>query len=313
MKQVEGVIKQILAKESQKNDLEKKISQLRGAIFGSESVDENLATKFYKEIAEQASELEKQKEILQTTDSSLKDCNTELDELKNQVLNKLTDVRFPLKTGSEGIQSKNNDTVFLFDREIENQILQKVEELVGIPLSSEKVEVFPNRIEVKAVSSIPDAMKLIIEQVDKIRKAAMNQLKTDDYVNELKGRDEKIQIMLYVLYDAGKPLQRKDMEIRAGLEPASLRGVLYVVEKRDPYLKKLGRGEFELTPLGKNVLKKYVGKYGSPLLKKHEVIEKEKTLENYTHASNTGNISKTSKSDIQVKPRQSGGVPNQRP
>lgn len=63
--------------------------------------------------------------------------------------------------------------------------------------------------------------------------------------------------------------------------------ILYVcLKKRDPYLKKLERGKFELTPLGKNVMKKYKEKYPSPLLKKEESVDKEKTLENYGRTSN---------------------------
>lgn len=190
-------------------------------------------------------------------------------------------MKFPLKTGSEGIQKRNGEVVFLFDREIENAVLREVEKLLGIDLSTDRIKILSNQIEVKDVTSIPDGMKLTIEKVEKIRKAAMNQLKIDDYVKELKTRDEKIQMMLYVLYEAEKPLSRREMETKAGLEPASLRGVLYYVEKSDPYLKKLERGKFELTPLGKNVMEKYKEKYSSPLLKKDDLLEQKKTLENY--------------------------------
>jgi len=175
---------------------------------------------------------------------------------------------------------------FLFDKEINNGVLQEVEKLLGIDLSSGNISILSNQIEVKEVTSLQEAMKQVIEQVGKIRKAAMNQLKIDDYVKELRTRDEKIQMMLYVLYEAGKPLSRKDMETRAGLEPASLRGVLYVVAKRDPYLKKLDRGKFELTPLGRNVMEKYKKKYSSPSPKEDDSLDKsEKTLQNYADGS----------------------------
>lgn len=288
MKQVVEIIKQIIQKEGELKNLENETVQLRSAVFGSESVDRDLATTFYREIAETSSGLESQKETLQETEKSLKDQKNELNELKKNAYNKLTNVKFPLKTGSEGIQKSNGDIVFLFDREIEDEVLREIEKLLGIELSSGKVNISSNQIEVKDATSIKDAMKLTIEQVEKIRKAAMNQLKTDDYVKELNTRDQKIQMMLYVLYEAGKPLTRKDMETKAGLEPASLRGVLYVVEKRDPYLKKLDRGTFELTPLGKNVMENYKEKYGSPLLKKEEnSIEEKKTLANYASEPKT--------------------------
>lgn len=288
MKQVVEIIKQIIQKEGELKNLENETVQLRSAVFGSESVDRDLATTFYREIAETSSGLESQKETLQETEKSLKDQKNELNELKKNAYNKLTNVKFPLKTGSEGIQKSNGDIVFLFDREIEDEVLREIEKLLGIELSSGKVNISSNQIEVKDATSIKDAMKLTIEQVEKIRKAAMNQLKTDDYVKELNTRDQKIQMMLYVLYEAGKPLTRKDMETKAGLEPASLRGVLYVVEKRDPYLKKLDRGTFELTPLGKNVMEKYKEKYGSPLLKKDEIsIEEKKTIANYASEPKT--------------------------
>lgn len=287
MKQVAEIIKQIIQTESEIKKLQSEAVQLRSAAFGSESVDENLATKFYREIGETSSELETQKETLQQTEKSLEERKAKLDDLKKDAYKKLADVKFPLKTGSEGIQMKNGTVTFLFDREIDNGVLQKVEKLLGIELSSGNINILSNQIELKEVTSLPEAMKQVIEQVERMRKAAMNQLKIDDYVKELRTRDEKIQMMLYVLYEAGKPLSRKDMETKAGLEPASLRGVLYVVEKRDPYLKKLDRGKFELTPLGRNVMEKYKKKYGSPSLKEDDSLAKtEKTLQNYTANSN---------------------------
>lgn len=304
MKQVEEVVKQLLEISGKIRNLENEVTQMRSSVYGSESVDEDLASKFYREIAETASELEKQKQILQDTGKSLNEDKAKLDELKKNAYNKLTNVKFPLRTGSEGIETKNGDVIFLFDRDIDSEVLQEVEKLLGISLSSDRVKILGDRIELKDVASIPDAMRLIMAQVEKIRKAAMNQLKIDDYVKELRGRDGKIQKMLYVLYEARKPLNRKDMETKAGLEPASLRGVLYYVQKSDPYLKKLDRGKFELTPLGKNVMEKYEQKYGSPLLKKDEIIDKEKTLTNYARAS-------SETASTSAEPRQSGGVPNQ--
>jgi hypothetical protein len=281
MKQVEEFIKQIIDLTDEIKKLENEIIQKRSEVYGSESVDENLAATFYREIAETAPGLEKQKEALKESEKSLEELKRKLEEIKKNTYKALTNVKFPLKTGSEGIEKKNGDIVFHFDREIENAVLNEVEELLGINLSSDKVKILSNRIEVKSVDSIPDAMKQTLDQVERIRKAAMNQLKIDDYVKELKGRDEKIQKMLYVMYEAGKPLTRKEMEMMAGLEPASLRGVLYLVEKRDPYLRKLERGKFELTPLGKNVMKKYQEKYGSPMEIKEASLPSGRTLENY--------------------------------
>jgi len=85
--------------------------------------------------------------------------------------------------------------------------------------------------------------------------------------------------MLYVLWEAeGRALTKKEMETRAKLKPGDLRGVLYIVLRRDPYIREAEKGQYCLTEVGKKVMQRYKEKYGSPFDKE---TESPKTLKNF--------------------------------
>jgi predicted transcriptional regulator len=93
--------------------------------------------------------------------------------------------------------------------------------------------------------------------------------------------------MLYILWESeGKPLTKKEMETKAKLQSGDLRGVLYVVLKRDPYLLREGeKGQYYLTEVGKRIMQRYKERYGTPFGKEAESL---KTLKNFTAQEQKG-------------------------
>jgi len=181
------------------------------------------------------------------------------------------------------LKKKNNTVVFLFSEEVDKDLLEEIRKnLEPDCLTSAKVQIQGDRIIAKGFDDVSEAMKEVINHVEtKIWKAASGALEVDKYVLELKTRDEKIQKMLYVLWESGgKPLTKKEMEIRSKLQSGDLRGVLYVVLKRDPYYLREGeKGQYYLTEVGKRIMQRYKETYGSPISKE---AESSKTLKNFT-------------------------------
>lgn len=264
------------------NELEKEVAELRKATFGEVSVEEDVARRFFNEIAISAEEVRSKEEELNKKNQELKELKVQLKKADENFLKALTGLKFPLKFGSEGINKQNNEISFLYNVEISKEKLEEICRKLGDDsLSSDDVEIQTDRIVVKNVSSVSEAMEKVMGHIEKkIWKAATGILGIDKDVKTLRNREEKIQKMLYALFEAGdKPLSKKEMEMRAGLELGDLRGVLYVVLDRDPYIKKVSKGLYKLTEVGKKVMEKYKEKYGSPIAKEEE--ETGKTLENF--------------------------------
>lgn len=262
-------------------ECEKEVAELREATFGAMSVEEEVARRFFNEIAISTEEIRSKEEELSRKSQELKELQVQLKKAEENFLKALTRLKFPLKLGSEGINKQDNEVAFLYNMEIPKEKLQEIRRKLGDDsLASNDVEIQTDKIVVKNVSSVSEAMEKVMNHIEKkIWKAATGILEIDKDVKKLKSREEKIQRMLYVLFEAGdKPLSKKEIEIRAGLKPGDLRGVLYLVLDRDPYIKKVSKGLYKLTEVGKKVMAKYKEMYGSPITKEEKTG---KTLENY--------------------------------
>lgn len=279
---------QLVSIEKRVEELKKEVDALRRKTFGEVSTKEDVAKRFFSELAESYEEIKSADKELQEKQSSLEKSEEELKNIQQNFLRTLTEVRFPLKLGAEGIEVKENEVVFHFETEVEKAILDKIAEFLGPEsLSFENVEIQTSAIIVQNCKHITDAMEAVMPHVEnKIRNAATTMLEVDKYVTELRGRDEKIQKMLYVLFKAGdKALSKKEMEIKSNLEKGALRGVLYVVLNRDQYLKKTENGKYTLTEIGKRVIQRYIQRYGSPIEERKSAIE---PLSNYQDSSSQG-------------------------
>jgi hypothetical protein len=261
--------------------LEEEVTKLKQDAFGEVTAEEDIAKKFFSQLAVSTDQMKDTERELQEKKNLLEQAKKEEKETMDAFLKSLTTMRFPLKMGSEGIERKDNTIIFLFSEELDKDLLEEIHKnLEPDCFTSTKVQIQGDKIIAKGFDDVSEAMKEVMSHVEtKIWKASSGILEVDKYVSELKTRDEKIQKMLYVLWEAGgKPLTKKEMETRAKLQTGDLRGVLYVVLKRDPYLREGEKGQYYITEVGKRVMQRYKEKYGSPFYKE---AESSKTLKNF--------------------------------
>lgn len=272
MSQLIKSYEQLTDAEKEKIELEKEVADLKRKTYGTASTKEDIARRFFAELAESSEGIEDANKELQDKIKASKKADEKLKNAKQNFLRTLTQMRFPFKLGEKVIEKRENDIIFNFEEEIKREVLEKIAEFLGLEsLKNESVIIGSSDITAKNFLDASKAMEAVMSHVEnKIRKNASTHLEIDKYVTELRNRDDKIQKMLYVLFETDKALSKKELEMGSKLEKGALRGVLYVVLKRDPYLRKVGSSKYELTEIGKRVVSEYVRKYGSPLEKDEE-------------------------------------------
>ena len=237
--------------EEKREELEEK----RADVFGTNSDEgEDLAREFFSDVGMET-ESEKTNEVdqLEETVSELDD---KLNRLEEDFYKLLTKIEFPL----DGVENRNGETVFPFFEEIDEKTIEGMEQLIDINMND--VELKTDSI-VADYSEVEEAMEEVREWTNNIRESASRQLSIEEYVEKLKGRDEKIQAMLCVLYEADKPMEKKELEMEVGVEKGGLRGVLYHVRDNDTYLQET-EGGYELSMTGEEVAEEFLNRYGMP-------------------------------------------------
>lgn len=286
MSQLKTSYEQLIQAEQNVEAVKNEVNELRRVAFGAVSAKEDVAKKFFSELAESSEEIIHADKEYQEKKDTLDILEKELEDAKQNFLRTLTEIRFPFKFGAEGIETNENETIFHYDTGIDESILNRMADIIGSEsLSSENIEIRTDGIVVKNSQTVTEAMEIVLQHVEaRIRKASTQMLEVDKYVTELKNRDYKIQRMLYALFEADDEiLSRKDMEIKSKLEKGELRGVLYAVLDRDPYVRKVGTGRFTLTEIGRRVMQRYAQMYGSPI---DEVGNISKPLTEYSNSPN---------------------------
>ena len=280
MSQVKENYEKLLTARKKVTELEGEVTKLKRDTFGEVTAEEDVAKKFFSELAISVDQIKGTEKELQEKKSLLEQAKKEEKETTDAFLKSLTTMRFPLKLGPEGIEKQGDNIIFNFSEELHKGLLDEIRKsLEPDCFSSSKVEIQGDKIIAKGFEDVSDAMKEVLSHIEtKIWKVAGGILEVDKYVLKLKTRNEKIKKMLYVLLEAGKPITKKEMEAHAGLQPGDLRGVLYVVLKRDPYIREGEKGQYYLSEIGKRIMQRYKEKYGSPIYKE---IESSKTLKNF--------------------------------
>lgn len=282
MSKVKENCEKLLTARKKVKEFEEEVTKLKQDTFGEVTAEEDIAKKFFSELAISTDQIKDTEKELQEKKNLLERAKKEEKETMEAFLKSLTTMKFPLKLGPESVEKKGNDIIFNFGEELDKDLLNEIRANLGRDcFTSSKVEIQGDKIIAKGFGNVSKAMKEVMNHVEtKIWKVAGGILEVDKYVLKLKTRDEKIQKMLYVLLEAAdKPLTKKEMEAQANLQPGGLRGVLYVVLKRDPYLREAGKGQYYLTEIGKRIMQRYKEKYGSPLYK--EIVDS-KTLVNFS-------------------------------
>jgi len=244
------------------NDVKAEIDELREETFGDDSEDtEEKARQLFDEVGRtngDSSETE-QLDSLREERERLRNEKTDAEE---DLLELLVDVRFPL---DETIQGNQPPVEFPFSESIDPAVLDAISDVMGENMRNGKIEIQTDAIVVDT-ESIDEAIEAVEHKVTKIRKRADSHLDVPAQVENVKDRDPKVAAMLYALHENdNKPMTKAEIEDHIGLERGDLRGQLYYVLDKEPYLKKQEDG-VTLTANGEKVIKKFVQEHGVPKL-----------------------------------------------
>jgi hypothetical protein len=246
-----------VAKQQLQNQKEK-YDELREETWGEGDSDtEDKAEEFFARVGKGVPEDTKKE--LNELDAKIDEGEQKVEQLKNQALEEIADMKLPL---AGRVEKEDGEIFFPFESEIDLDILKDAEEILDYKFRPEDFE-----IEEKGVS-VPEAtpeqaMDLVQSWVEDLRSHASTQMKKGEHVEKIRGRDLKIQHILHELYREDQPMAKKDLERSIdGVDTGDLRGVLYSITDT-PYIDKK-QSKFEITQTGHAVMEKYLRDYGEP-------------------------------------------------
>jgi len=251
------------------NEIESKqetLKELQAGTFGTDSEDaEERARQFFSNASRDNGSGRTEKiDELRDEISKLQD---ELNAVREELLERLVDLQLPF----EQVIEPGEETVkFPFSEQMSEEVIQAIEDVLNEDLGNGEVIINTDALVVET-EDVEEAIEKAETRIETLRTNAGTKVDIDEYLKELRSRDEKVAQTLYILLEE-EPLTKKEIESRMGVEPGALRGQIYYVLDNDPYLKKQD-GEFSLTETGREVIKEYIEEYGEP-----EVIEQPKEV-----------------------------------
>lgn len=248
--------------EQELDERKQEISELRSRVFGADSEEvEEQARSLFESVGNTNGSGKSQK--IDDLEQEVEDIEQEIDEMREELRREFTEIRFPFDETIEHREEKD-EVGFPFTEPLSEDVIQAIDDddVIRNDLNGGDVELRTSEIVVHT-DDVSEAISAVEDFAKDLREAARHELNTDDYVEKLAGRDLKIQRMLYELYESEEPLAKKELEERSGVEKGGLRGVLYSVYDRDPYLNKENQ-EYTLSEIGKSVIEKFVEQYEKP-------------------------------------------------
>lgn len=252
-----------------KLEKEQRLTELKSETFGTSSKKtEQKARSLFEDVglgdgAGRTQEIDSVKQELGQVEQRV-------EELKEELLRQLTDLRFPF---DETIDQRDGEVAFPFVDSLPEETIDAISDVVRNDIESGEVRFDPDGLVVHT-EEVDHAIDEVKRFAKELRDSASHELNTDEYVAKLGERDEKIQRMLYELYASDEPLAKKELEIRTGVEKGGLRGVLYHVYDNDPYLVKQDK-KYQLSEIGRTVMKKYLEQHEEPKMSKKEESQEE--------------------------------------
>lgn len=249
----------IVEKHREAEQKQNRIEEIQTKMFGQGSEEtEQKAREFFSNVGQveeggsKTEEIDELRDELQDIEQSIETTREELQEL-------LVNVQFPL---NETIDVRDNKIAFPYSEEIPQQVIDAIEMVLNEELDNDSVTIDTDEIRVKT-ADVDEAMDRVMDRTRSLRSKANMMVDVDQYVDDIHDRDEKLAKALYVLYQSGEPLSKKELEERIGMEPGALRGMLYYVLDNDPYLEKSEK-KFSLSDTGDRVMEAYVDRHDPP-------------------------------------------------
>jgi len=160
------------------SQLEEEIAKLKQEVFGEVTAEEDIAKKFFSQIAISTDQIKDTEKELQEKKSLIEQAKKEEKDAMDAFLKSLTTMRFPLKLGPESIEKKDDTITFLFSEELDKDLLKEIRENLGEDcFTSTKIQIQEGKIMTKGFDDVSEAMKEVINHVEsKIWKAASDML-----------------------------------------------------------------------------------------------------------------------------------------
>jgi hypothetical protein len=236
---------------------QKELKELKTGTFGTDSENaEQRAREFFSNAGKNTKN--SRGEEIDKVRGELDELDERLMGIRENLLERLADLQLPFE---EVIEPGEKSIEFPFQEPLGDEVIAAMEDVLNADLRNGEVS-FTNGALVVETSDVEEAIEMAEDYIESLRAKAGTKVDVGEYVDKLRGRDEKVALTLYIL-NQGEPLTKKKIESRMGVEPGTLRGQVYYVLENDPYLKKQGK-EFWLTETGREVIEAYVEEYGEP-------------------------------------------------
>lgn len=236
---------------------QEELKNLQAGTFGTDSEDaEERARSFFSNVSEDSGAgRTEQIDDLREEISGLRE---QLAEIRMDLWESIADLQLPFE---EVIKPEEDAVEFPFSEQVPDEVIDAMDEVLDEDLTSGDAVLTPVALIVET-DDVKEAIERAESFIEGLRNNARTKVDIDEYLEELRNRDEKLRLTLYILSQE-EPLTKKEIETRMGVESGALRGQLYYIVDNDPYLKKQGK-EFSLTETGREVIEGYIEEYGVP-------------------------------------------------
>lgn len=239
--------------ESKQEDLK----ELQAGTFGTDSEDaEERARAFFSNVSRDSGA--GRTEQIDELREEISELNDQLDKIRTDLWESITDLQLPFE---EVIDPCEETVEFPFSVKVPSEVIEAIDVVLDENLTNGDVIITSDALIVET-NDVEEAIEMAESFVEALRNNARTKVDIDEYLEELRNRDEKLRLTLYILSQE-EPLTKKEIETRMGVEPGALRGQLYYIVDNDPYLKKQGE-EFLLTETGREVIESYIEEFGAP-------------------------------------------------
>lgn len=236
---------------------QEKLKELQAGTFGTDSEDaEERARAFFSNVSRDTGN--GRTEQIDELRDEISDLSGQLDGVRMDLWESVVDLQLPFE---EVIEPQEDTVEFPFSEQVPNEAIDAMDDVLDEDITSGDVVITPDALIVET-SDVEAAIEKAEDFIEGLRANARMKVDIDEYLEELRNRDEKLRQTLYIL-SMEEPLTKKEIEARMGVESGALRGQLYYIVENDPYIKKQGK-EFSLTETGREVIEGYIQEYGAP-------------------------------------------------
>ena len=240
------------------NDMEEELKQLQAGTFGTDSEDaEERAREFFSDASRGGGTVGTKR--IDEVRQKKSELEAERNSTRESLLEEIVKLQLPFE---ETIEPREESVAFPFSESMSEEVLEAISEVLNEDLTSGEVRITQEDLVVES-NDVEEAIEKAESFIENLRTNAGTKVDIDEYLDDLRDRDKKVRLTLYILHKADRPLTKKEIESRMGVEPGTLRGQLYYVLEHDPYLKKKDQ-EFSLSETGREVIEGYIEEYGAP-------------------------------------------------